>query len=215
MFQKLGQDKSAAIRYRQIAYSQSLLAKNTSNQPEIPDLLTQAEEYINQAIKINTTNEYKANLAYDYIVFSLLCSECLRLISNDSSKQEKITLFEEYYHKAFTIFDELGQTVDKADEALDIARAYLEVEALENLDKSEEIARECLQVFEDYNRRKLEAAVRKLLGEIYQKRTQQNQPNAESIATQFLSASLQIYQDLDLSEKAMEVEEILYPNESI
>ncbi len=72
----------------------------------------------------------------------------------------------------FTHFDELGQTVDKAEEAIDIARGYLEVEALENLDKSEEITKECLQTFQDYNWRKLEAAARKLLGEIYQKRAQ-------------------------------------------
>ena len=69
-----------------------------------------------------------------------------------------------------------------------------------------------MQVSQDYNRRKLEAAARKLLGEIYQKRTQQNQPDAKSTATQFLSESLQIYQDLDLQEKAAEVEQILYPN---
>ena len=134
------------------------------------------------------------------------------MIPNDSSQQEEISLFEEYYHKGFTHFDELGQIVNKSRQALDIACAYLEVEALENLDKSEEIAKECLQVFEDYNRRKLEAAARKLLGEIYQKRNQQNQPNTESIATQYLSESLQIYQDLDLQDKAVEVEQILYPN---
>ncbi len=142
----------------------------------------------------------------------MLCSQRLRLTPNNSSKQEKISLFEEYYHKAFTHFDKLGQTVDKAEEAIDIARAYLEVEALENLDKSEEITKKCLQTFQDYNRRKLEAAARKLLGEIYQKRAQKNQVDAESIANQFLSESLQIYQDLDLQEKALEVEQILYSN---
>jgi tetratricopeptide (TPR) repeat protein len=212
LYQQLGQNEKVAIRYRQLTSSQILLAKKTSNQTEISDLLTQAEENINQAIKIDTTDDYKKNLAYDYIVFSLLCSECLRLIPNDSSKQEKITLFEEYYHKGFTHFDELGQAIKKSGQALDIARAYLEVEALENLDKSEEIAKECLQVSQYYNRRKLEAATRKLLGEIYQKRTQQNQLDAKSTATQFLSESLQIYQDLDLQEKAAEVEQILYPN---
>ena len=86
------------------------------------------------------------------------------------------------------------------------------MEALENLDKSEEIAKECLLVFQEYNRRKLEAKARKLLGEIYQKRAQKNQPDTESIANQFLSESLQIYQDLDLQEKALEVEQILYSN---
>ncbi|MBW4431977.1 MAG: hypothetical protein KME28_09670 [Pelatocladus maniniholoensis HA4357-MV3] len=48
-----------------------------------------------------------------------------------------------------------------------------------------------------------------LLGEIYLKRTQQNQPDAEAIATQFLTESLEIYRDLDLQEKTAEVDAIL------
>ena len=212
LHQQLNQQQTIARSYWQIAESQISLAKNTSNQAEISELLTQAEENISQALKIDIEHEYKQNLAYDYIVFSLLCSEHLRLTPNNSSKQEKITLFEEYYHKAFIHFDELGQKITKSGQALKIARAYLEVEALENLDKSEEIAKECLQVSQEYNRRKLEAKARKLLGEIYQKRAQKNQPDADSIANQFLSESLQIYQDLDLQEKALEVEQILYSN---
>ncbi|WP_414621212.1 tetratricopeptide repeat protein [Calothrix sp. CCY 0018] len=212
LYQKLDQYQSIAKRYQQIADSQISLAKNISNQTEISELLTQAEENINQAIKIDIKREYKKNLAYDYVVVSLLCSEYLRLTPNDSLRQEKITLFEEYYRKSFTHFDELGQAIKKSGQALDIARAYLEVEALENLEKSEEIAKESLQIFQEYNRRKLEAKARKLLGEIYQKRAHKNQPDAESIATQFLSQSLQIYQDLDLQEKALEVEQILYSN---
>ena len=70
---------------------------------------------------------------------------------------------------------ELGQIVDRAEETLGIARAYLKVNVLENLDKAEELAQESLQVFQDYNRRKLEAEVRKLLGEIYLSRAQRYQ----------------------------------------
>ncbi len=208
--QQLGQDKSIAKRYRQLAYCQCLLAKNTPNSTEISNLLAQAEENIRQAIEINTTGEYKENLAYDYTTIALLYSENLHLLPNeDTSIRENIALFEEYYHKGFTYLDELGQTVNKADEALDIARAYLEIEPLENLNRSEEIAQECLQVFREYNRRKLEASACKLLGQIYLKRTQQNQPGMETIANQFLGDSLQIYRDLDLEEKAVEVEQLI------
>jgi predicted nucleotide-binding protein (sugar kinase/HSP70/actin superfamily) len=140
----------------------------------------------------------------------LLYSENLRLLpSKDTSIQEKITLFEEYYHKGLTYFDELGQIVNKADKALDIARAYLEIEPLQNLNRSEEIAQECLEVFREYNRRKLEASACKLLGEIYLKRSEQNQQGMETIANQFLAESLQIYRDLDLQEKAVEVEQLI------
>ncbi len=210
LHQQLGQDESIAKRYRQLASCQCLLAKNTPNSTEILDLLAQAEENIRQAIEINTRAEYKENLAYDYTTLALLYSENVRLLpSEDTSIKEKITLFEEYYHKGLTYFDELGQTVNKADEALDIACAYLEIEPLQNLNRSEEIAQECLQVFQEYNRRKLKASACKLLGEIYLKRTQQNQPGAETIATQFLADSLQIYRDLDLQEKAVEVEQLI------
>jgi hypothetical protein len=124
-------------------------------------------------IEINTAGEYKENLAYDYTTLALLYSENVRLLPNeDTSIQEKTVLFEGYYHKGFTYFDELGQTVNKADEALDIARAYLEIEPLQNINRSEEIAQECLQVFQEYNRRKMKASACKLLGEIYLKRTQ-------------------------------------------
>jgi hypothetical protein len=100
--------------------------------------------------------------------------------------------------------------VGKTDESLNIARAHLEIELLENLSRSEEIAQECLQIFQEYNRLKLEASARKLLGEIYLKRRQQNQPGASSsVASQFLAQSLQIYQNLDLQEKVQEVQELI------
>jgi hypothetical protein len=64
------------------------------------------------------------------------------------------------------------------------------------------MAQGCLEIFQDYNRQKLTASVYKLLGEIYLKRTQQNQPDNQVIAHQFLTHSLQIYQDLDLQKQA-------------
>ncbi|MGI2909473.1 tetratricopeptide repeat protein, partial [Tolypothrix sp. VBCCA 56010] len=210
LHQQLGQDERVAMRRRQVACCQALLVKNISNSTEASDLIAQAEKNIRQAIKINTAGKYKENLAYDYTSFGLLYSQHLRLsLSDDLLIQEQIAFFEKYYHRGLTYLDELGQTVDKANEALKIARAYLEVQVLENLDRSEEIAQECLQIFQEYNRRKLEASAHKLLGEIYLKRTQQNQPGAEAIATKFLAKSLQIYKDLDLLEEAAEVEQLI------
>ena len=50
------------------------------------------------------------------------------------------------------------------------------------------------------------------MDEIYRKRAQRNQPDAEVNAAQFLTESLQIYRELDLNEKATEVEQLLHPN---
>jgi len=95
--------------------------EHTPNLTEAFDLLAQAEQNIRQAIKINTAGEYQENLAYDYTSLSLLYSECLHLLPNNSlSIQEQIILFEEYYHRGLTYLDELGQTVDRSDQALDI-----------------------------------------------------------------------------------------------
>ncbi|WP_235526269.1 tetratricopeptide repeat protein [Nostoc piscinale] len=209
LHQQLDQKESVARRYRQLASCQCLLAKQVSNSTEISDLITQAEENIRQAIEINTAGEYQESLAYDYIALGLLYSQYLRLLPNeDTSITEKIALFEEYYHRGLSYLDELGQTVDKAEKSLDMAHAYLEVEALENLNLSEEIAQKCLQIFQEYNRRQLEASAHKLLGEIYLKRSQKNELGAEIVANQFLTNSLQIYRDLDLQEKAGEVEDL-------
>ncbi|MDM3845421.1 MAG: tetratricopeptide repeat protein, partial [Aphanizomenon gracile PMC638.10] len=210
LYQQLDKERDVARGFRRLAYCQVLLAKNTANTTEVTELLKQAEKNIHQAIEINTLGQYQENLAYDYTQLSLLYSTHLHLLPIDNSSiPEKIALFEEYYHKGLTYFDELGQIVNKAEEALDIARVYLEVEVLENLDRSEEMAQECLQVFQDYNRQKLTASAYKLLGKIYLKRTQQNQPDNQVIAHQFLTQSLQIYQDLDLQEKAGEISMIL------
>jgi hypothetical protein len=185
--------------------------KNTADRAEAHNLLAQAEQNIRHAIQINTEGDYQENLAHDYIALSLLWSESLRLLPNDSLLlQQKITEFEEDYNTGLTYLTELGQMVDRAEETLDIARAYLEVNVLENLDQAEELAQKSLQVFQDYNRRKLEAATRKLLGEIYLSRAQRNQPSAEITATQFLAESLQIYRELDLQKKATEVEELMH-----
>ncbi|MDZ8239423.1 MAG: tetratricopeptide repeat protein, partial [Nostoc sp. ChiQUE01a] len=213
LHQQLGQNESIAKCYRQIAFCEYLLAKNISNLTEISDLVVQAENNVCQSIEINTVGKYQINLAYDYSVLALLYSQRLRLLpKEDVSISEKITLFEEYYYRGLSYLDELGQTVSQADQSLDMARAYLEIEALENLNRSEEIAQKCLQTFQEYNRRELEASARKLLGEIYLKRIIKNQSGTEKTAIQFFTESLQIYRDLGLVEKAMEVEELINMN---
>ncbi|MBE8964732.1 tetratricopeptide repeat protein [Nostocales cyanobacterium LEGE 12452] len=213
LHQHLSHDESEARRYMQLGNSQRLLAKNTSDRAVAFEFLAQAEQNIRQAIQINTTGDYKKNLAYDYIIFSLIWSERLRLSSiDDSLPQEQIAQFEEYYNTGLTYLAELGQTVNRAEQALDIARAYLEVNVLKNLARSEELAQESLQVFQEYNRRELEASSRKLLGEIYLNRSQHYQSDTKVTATQFLTESLQIYRELDLSEKAAEVEQLMHSN---
>ncbi|MEI2582076.1 tetratricopeptide repeat protein [Scytonema sp. PRP1] len=212
-YQQLGRDNNVAQTFRRLGYAQTLLAKTYQDHVVALNLLTQAENNIHQAIQLNTTGDYKDNLAYDYTILGLLYSKRLSLLPSDNSLiQEQVVLFEQCYHTALTYLTELGETVDRANEALDMARAYLEVEVLENLNRAEEIAQECLQIFQEYNRRKREAAALKLLGEIYQKRTQQNQPDAEPIATQFLSESLQIYRELDLQKEAVEVKQLMHPS---
>ncbi|MBE9000415.1 tetratricopeptide repeat protein [Nostoc sp. LEGE 12447] len=213
LYHHLGHDESEARRYMQLGKSQRLLAKNTSDRAVVFELLAQAEQNSRQAIQINTTGDYKENLGYNYIVFSLICSERLRLSSfDDSSLKEQIAQFEEYYNTGLAYLAELGQTVNRADEALDIARAYMEVSVLKNLDRAEELAQESLQVFQEYNRGELEASSRKLLGEIYLNRAQHHQSGTKVTATQFLTESLQIYRELDLSEKAAEVEQLMHSN---
>jgi len=212
LHQQLGQNKSVAIRCVEISYSQRRLAKDTQDKSEAFNLLAQAEQNIHQAIEINTAGEYTESLAYDHIALSLIDSEYLRLLpAEDSSLPEKIAQFEENYHTGFTYLHQLGQTINQADAALDIACAYLEINALENLERAEELAQTSLQIFQEYNRRQLEASAHKLLGEIYLKRAQTHQPGAQTTAHQFLSASLQIYQELDLHKKVAEVEKLMHP----
>ncbi len=210
LYEKITRNISIARCLRAIANNQRLLAKNTPDRTAALNLLTQAEQNLHQAIQINTAGDYKQNLAYDYTTLGLLYSERLKqLPTDDPSLAEQIAQFEYYYHTGLTYLAELGQTINRAEESLDQSRAYLEVYPLENLDQAEAIIRASLQIFQDYNRHQLQAAACKLLGEIYLRRTQQNQPDAAATAHQFLTQSLQLYQELDLTEKAAEVEELI------
>ena len=80
---------------------------------------------------------------------------------------------------------------------------------MKNCEQAEELARQSLRVFQELNRRKLEASARKLLGEVYLNRSEENQSDAATIAIQFLRESHEIYQELDLTAKAAEVEKLL------
>ncbi|NEN97403.1 MAG: hypothetical protein F6K50_18305 [Moorea sp. SIO3I7] len=210
LHQQLGQNENIANRYRKIGNSQRLLARNTPDTTEALHLLSQGEQSIGQAIEISKANDYKANQANNYTALGLLYSERLRrLPSNHPTLPEQIEQFETNYTMGLTLLSELGQLVDRAEEILDISRAYLEVNVLENLDRSEALARESLQVFLDYNRRKLEASARQLLGEIYLRRVEGNQANAKAMAYQFFTESLEIYRSLDIQGKVIELEEQL------
>ncbi|AOX04300.1 hypothetical protein BJP34_14170 [Moorena producens PAL-8-15-08-1] len=210
LHQQLGQNEMIANRYRKIGSSQRLLARNTPDTTEALHLLSQGEQSIGQAIEISQANDYKANQAYNYTALSLLYSERLRrLPSNHPTLPEQIQQFETNYTMGLRLLSDLGQIVDRAEEILDISRAYLEVNVLENLDRAEALALESLQVFLDYNRRKLEASARQLLGEIYLRRVECNQPNAKAMAYQFLTESLELYRSLDIQGKVIELEQQL------
>ncbi|NEP37519.1 hypothetical protein [Moorena sp. SIO3B2] len=132
-----------------------------------------------------------------------------RLPSNHPTLPEQIEQFETNYTMGLRLLSELGEIVDRAEEILDISRAYLEVNVLENLDRAEALAMESLQIFLDYNRRKLEASARQLLGEIYLRRVEGNQPNAKAMAYQFFTESLELYRSLDIQGKVIELEQQL------
>ncbi|MEG4394610.1 tetratricopeptide repeat protein [Microcoleus sp. BROC3] len=206
IYQQLGKTDSLARQLRRIAHSQRQLARETPDRTAAISLLTQAEQHLEQAIQLNIDREYRENLAYDYIALSLVCSDFLRHIpAGDPAQAIRIAQFENTYPMGFSHLTALGQTVNLAEETLDIARAYLEIPALENLNLAESLTRQSLQTFEDFNRRRLQADALKLLGEIYKHRLP-HQPDATATAAQFFLESRQLYQELDLTEKAIEIE---------
>jgi len=214
-YQALGHNESAAIRLRQLSHTQRLLAKNCSHE-EATALLQQAEHHLQQAIQLNTTGDYGENLGYDHITLALLSAEHLRWLAEDDAPiPDHIAQFEQSYTTGFACLTELGQTVDKADKALDIARAYLEISPLENLDRAEALAHQSLQTFQNFNRHKLEASACKLLGEIYLARAHRQESGAIVTASQFLTSSLHLYRELDLTEKAAEVEQLMTDNKRL
>lgn len=189
--------------------TQRQLAKNCSRE-EATSLLQQAEHHLQQAIQLDTAGDYRENLAYDHIALALLSAEHLRwLPEDDASVQNRIAQFEQSYTTGFACLTELGQAVDSAEKALDIARAYLEISPLENLDRAESLAHQSLQTFQDFNRRKQEASACKLLGEISLARAHRQESGAIATASQFLTTSLHLYRELDLTEKAAEVEQLM------
>jgi len=206
LYQQLGKTDSLARQLRRIAHSQRQLARETADRTAAISLLTQAEQHLEQAIQLNIDREYQKNLAYDYIALSLVCSDFLRHIPvGDPTQPIRIAQFENTYPMGLGHLTALGQTVNLAEETLGIARAYLEIPALENLNLAESLTRQSLQTFEDFNRRRLQADALKLLGEIYKHRLP-HQPDAAATAAQFFLESRQLYQELDLTEKAIEIE---------
>ena len=200
LYQQLGKTNRLARQLRRIAHSQRQLARETADRTAAISLLTQAEQHLEQAIQLNIDREYRENLAYDYIALSLVCSDFLRHIpAGDPTQPIRIAQFENTYAMGLGHFTALGQTVNLAEETLDIARAYLEIPALENLNLAESLTRQSLQTFQEFNRRRLQADALKLLGEIYKHRIP-HQPDAATTAAQFCLDSRQLYQELDIIE---------------
>ncbi|MEG4280908.1 tetratricopeptide repeat protein [Microcoleus sp. MON1_C1] len=209
LYQQLDQTESLARQLRRIAHSQRQLARETADRTAAISLLSQAEQHLEQAIQLNIDREYRENLAYDYIALSLVCSDFLRHIpAGDRTQPIRIAQFENTYAMGLGHLTALGQTVNLAEQTLDIARAYLEIPALENLTLAESLTRQSLQTFQDFNRRRLQADALKLLGEIYKHRIP-HQPDAATTAAQFCLDSRQLYQELDIIEKVIEIERYL------
>jgi tetratricopeptide (TPR) repeat protein len=207
--QKIGNNKKIARQLRKLSNTQRKQAQNLP-QEETLSLLQKAMQNLQQAMQLDTENDYRKNLAYDRISQALLIAESLRWDSKeDSSKTDRIAEFEQLYTTGFEYFTELGQEVDRAVEALEIARAYIEIEALENCDRAEELAQQSLQTFQEFNRRKRQAATYKLLGEIALKRASKGETEAIATAEHYLSESLQLYRDLTIDPKIEEVEKLL------
>ena len=205
IYQQLDQTDSLARQLRRIANSQRQLARETADRTVAISLLTQAEQHLEQAIQLNVDRENPKNLAYDYIALSLVCGDFLRHIpADDATQLTRIAQFESTYPIGFSHFTALGQTVNLAEKTLDITRAYLEIPALENLDFAESLTRQSLLTFQEFNRRRLQADALKLLGEIYKHRL----PHQPATAAQFFQESRQLYQELDLTEKAIEIERL-------
>jgi hypothetical protein len=131
------------------------------------------------------------------------------LVPADPAIPSRIEQFEQAATTGFAYLSELGQAVSLAEETLDIARSYLEIAPLKNLEKAKALTRQSLQTFQDFNRRKHQAATYKLLGEIHLACTQSQKAEAPSEAHDTLMQSLTLYQELDLSAKAVEVEQLM------
>jgi tetratricopeptide (TPR) repeat protein len=207
--QAVRNNESTAIRFRQLSNTQRLWAKNSPSD-EATALLHQAKQNLQQAMDFDTAGDYRNNLAYDQLSLALLSAEDLRsLPATEDTISERVIHFEQSYTSGFTQFTELGQVVGRADETLKIARVYLEITALENLDQAEALALQSLQTFQAFNRRKLGAEANKLLGEIYLKRATSGQLDATISANQFLTKSLCLYKELTLTQQAEEVAKLL------
>ena len=193
LYQQIGHNERTARSYRYIGKTQHLLAQTTPNTTAALTLLSQAEENIRQSIQINTKNDYKKNLGYDYIALALIYAERFhQLPADDFNLSEQINQFQTNYTLGLTHLRQLGQTVDSAEETLDIARAYLRINPIkwtgcteyrgetshiwEPLNQAETLTRAALDTFQAYNRGTLEAAAQQLLEEIHQRRAYDNQP---------------------------------------
>ena len=135
------------------------------------------------------------------ISLSLLYADRLRHPEPDTT--DLIHQFETNYPIGLSILADLGQTVSHAEETLVIARAYLEISAIQNLTLAETLANRSLETFQKFNRRKLQANAYKLLGEIY------NAMNNGEAAVRSFQHSREIYCAIDLPGKVEEIDRLI------
>jgi tetratricopeptide (TPR) repeat protein len=201
IYQQFDKAEDIAIQLRRIAHNQRKLAQETADRPSALTFLNQAEQNLQQAIQLNTENDYQKNLAYDRISLSLLYADRLRHPETDTI--DLIHQFETNYPIGLAALTDLGQTVSRAEETLDIARAYLEIPALQNLALAETLASRSLETFQEFDRRKLQANAHKLLGEIY------SAMNDGEAGVRSFQQSREIYVAIDLPGKVEEVERLM------
>ncbi|MBW4522217.1 MAG: tetratricopeptide repeat protein [Scytolyngbya sp. HA4215-MV1] len=204
--QELGHNESAARRWRQLSNTQRLKAQDSESEQAVA-LLQQADQHLQQALQLDSAGNYRENLAYDQISLALLTAESLRWQLGDATALT--TQFEQLYTAGFAYFTDLGKVVDRAEAALEIARAYLEIRSLENLDQAETLTRQSLQTFQTFNRHKQAAEAHHLLGEIYLVRADRQDSGLVTTACQFLTTSLHLYRELDLMQKASEIAQLM------
>ena len=137
----------------------------------------------------------------DRISLSLLYADRLRHPEADTT--DLIHQFETNYAIGLSILLDLGKTVSYAEKKLDIARAYLEIPALQNLTLAETLANRSLETFQEFDRRKLQANAHKLLGEIHTAK------NDNESAVRSFQKSREIYQAIDLIGKVEEIDRLM------
>jgi len=215
LYCQLDCQEDVARQLRFLANCQRRLARQTGDREAALATLAAAEQRLQAALQLDRAGEYGANLAYDQLALALLYAERLRrLAADEGTVPELKRQFEASWQAGLADLTTLGQVVDREEETLAVARVYLEVGVLEDLERAAALAEEALAVLRQYNRRKLQAAALRLLGEIEGRRALQEQRalqerRATRAAAQWLGESLALYRALALEREVQEVAALL------